>query len=63
MTNFLSSTLRFRVPSDMMEIIQAIPNGDLTTLKCSLGYSEISQSLILAIQKMDCIPEIKVVDK
>lgn len=46
-----------------MEIIQAIPNGDLTTLKCSLGYSEISQSLILAIQKMDRIPEIKVVDK
>ena len=63
MTNSITSTLRFRVPLDMVELIQAIRKGDLTTLKCSLGYSETCQTLILAIQKMERIPDIKVIYK
>lgn len=45
----------------MVEVIQIIPDGDLMTLKCSLGYSQTHWNLILAVQKMTRIPEVKIV--
>ena len=45
----------------MIELIQRLPNGKLTSLNRSLGYSQTYQNLILTIQKMTSIPEVKFV--
>ena len=45
----------------MIELIRRLPNEKLTSLNCSLGYSQTYQNLILSIQKMTSIPEVKFV--
>ena len=44
----------------MIELIRRLPNEKLS-LNCSLGYSQTYQNLILSIQKMTSIPEVKFV--
>jgi hypothetical protein len=47
--NNISSTLHVRVPTDMVDTIKRIPIGNITKPKCSLGYSQTIQTLLLVI--------------
>jgi hypothetical protein len=45
----------------MIELIRNIPNRKIINLKCSLGYTENHQNLILATPKADIISPVELV--
>src|SRR5882762_7518531 len=48
-SNVISFILQVRVPSDMIASIKNFSIGSMIKLKCSLGYSQTMQSLLLVL--------------